>query len=244
MKTFNETLIRCSQIGKLMTEPKTKAEKEAGNLSATAKEMLIEVYVREKYGREKDMASKYTEKGKLVEEESITMFSRLEKKIFEKNTERVTNDFLTGEYDLFIGKSPINADVIIDIKSSWDLFTFFANKKSDKLNDIYWWQLQGYMALSGAKKGIVAYCLTDAPESILLQEGKKLLYNMNVISEESPEYIKAYDKLVHSMVFADIPINERIIKFEIDRDDEAIDSIYNNVRKARKWLIEFDNSLK
>ena len=45
---WNEILIRCSSIGYLMTEPKEKAAKEAGELSKTAKTHLKNVYIQEK----------------------------------------------------------------------------------------------------------------------------------------------------------------------------------------------------
>ena len=48
MEFFN-TLIHCSSIGKLLTEPISKADKESGELSKTAKTHLIEVYANKKY---------------------------------------------------------------------------------------------------------------------------------------------------------------------------------------------------
>ena len=52
MEFFN-TLIHCSSIGKLLTEPISKADKESGELSKTAKTHLIEVYANKKYGFKK-----------------------------------------------------------------------------------------------------------------------------------------------------------------------------------------------
>ena len=52
---WNETLIRASSVGYLMTEPVTKADKEAGVLSKTAQRHLLDVYIAEKYGRNKDI---------------------------------------------------------------------------------------------------------------------------------------------------------------------------------------------
>ena len=46
---FSKTLFRSSSIGYLMTEPQTKADKEAGLLSKTAQKHLLEVYVSQKY---------------------------------------------------------------------------------------------------------------------------------------------------------------------------------------------------
>ena len=62
-----------------MTEPKLKADKEAGNLSETSKSYLVEVYIKEMYDREADINSKYIAKGLMVEEDSITLYSRVKK---------------------------------------------------------------------------------------------------------------------------------------------------------------------
>ena len=53
MIDFSKTLIRCSSLGLLMTEPQSKADKEAGLLSKSAQKHLIDVYISEKYGRKR-----------------------------------------------------------------------------------------------------------------------------------------------------------------------------------------------
>lgn len=62
MMDWTKVLIRCSSLGCLFTEPQAKADKDAGNLSKTAKTHLKSVYIREKYGREKDIVTKTDEK--------------------------------------------------------------------------------------------------------------------------------------------------------------------------------------
>jgi len=97
---FNKTLIRSSSVGYLMTEPVTKADKEAGILSKTAKSHLIEIYIREKYGRTKDVQTKQMRKGVEVEEEAIDLLGEFLGRKLGKNTERFTNDFITGHPDV------------------------------------------------------------------------------------------------------------------------------------------------
>jgi hypothetical protein len=152
---WNQTLIRCSSIGQLMTEPKEKAAKEAGELSKTAKTHLKSVYIREKYGREKEILTKQMKKGIEVEEESITLLARIQKKMLYKNEERLNNEYITGLPDIYEGVSIRNASSITDIKSSYDLHTFLANV-GEPLDSTYYYQLQGYMALSGATKAHIA----------------------------------------------------------------------------------------
>jgi hypothetical protein len=233
MINFNETLIRASSVGYLMTEPVTKADKEAGLLSKTAQKHLLDVYISEKYNRRRDIQTKQMKKGIEVEQESIDLLSMYLKKPFTKNTERFSNKYITGLPDI------IDGDTIIDIKSSYDLWTFLGNLP-DKLDSLYYAQLQSYMWLTSANKGIIAYCLSNTPESIIEQEKYYLLKNMDVISEESPKFIKESMKLEFNMKFDDIDIQERILLFNINRDEDFILKIQQKVESARKFLSEIE----
>jgi hypothetical protein len=232
---WNETLIRASSVGYLMTEPVTKADKEAGVLSKTAQKHLIEVYIAEKYGRKRDIQTKQMKKGIEAEQDSIDLLSMYLKLPFSKNEERFKNDFITGLPDI------INGDTIIDIKSSYDLWTFLGNIP-DKLDNLYYWQMQSYMWLTGTKNATIAYCLVNTPESIIQQEKYYLLKKMDVISEESPEFIKEAMKIEFNMTFDDISINERILTFNISRSEDDILRIENKVLKARTFLQELEQT--
>ena len=232
---WNETLIRASSVGYLMTEPVTKADKEAGVLSKTAQKHLIEVYIAEKYGRKRDIQTKQMKKGVEAEQDSIDLLSMYLKLPFSKNEERFKNDFITGLPDI------INGDTIIDIKSSYDLWTFLGNIP-DKLDNLYYWQMQSYMWLTGTRKATIAYCLVNTPESIIQQEKYYLLKKMDVISEESPEFIKEAMKIEFNMTFDDISINERILTFNVNRSEDDILRIENKVLKARTFLQELEQT--
>lgn len=232
---FNETLIRASSVGYLMTEPVTKADKEAGVLSKTAQKHLIEVYIAEKYGRKRDIQTKQMKKGVEAEQDSIDLLSMYLKLPFSKNEERFKNDFITGLPDI------INGDTIIDIKSSYDLWTFLGNIP-DKLDNLYYWQMQSYMWLTGTTNATIAYCLVNTPESIIQQEKYYLLKKMDVISEESPEFIKEAMKIEFNMTFDDISIDERILTFNISRSEDDILRIENKVIKARTFLQELEQT--
>ena len=233
MMNFNETLIRASSVGYLMTEPVTKADKEAGVLSKTAQKHLIEVYIAEKYGRKRDIQTKQMKKGVEAEQESIDLLSMYLKLPFSKNEERFKNDFITGLPDI------INGDTIIDIKSSYDLWTFLGNIP-DKLDNLYYWQMQSYMWLTGTTNAIIAYCLVNTPENIIQQEKYYLLKKMDVISEESPEFIKEAMKIEFNMTFDDIKMDERILMFNVSRNEDDILRIENKVLKARTFLQELE----
>jgi hypothetical protein len=239
---FSNTLFRCSSIGHIMVEAKNKAEKERGDLSETCKTHLIDVFVANKYNRQTDIQNKYVQKGLMVEEDSITLYSRLKKNFFKKNIEHLKNEFIQGTPDLFVGNDIYKASIIIDIKSSWDIFTFLRNYTKD-INTQYYWQLQGYMALTSAKEAILAYCLIDTPEVLIDDEKRKLFYKMNAGTELNEDYIQACEDLEKNMKFSDIPIKNRVIEFKIERNDDAIERMYQRVIKCREYLNELEAKL-
>ena len=233
MINFSETLIRSSSVGYLMTEPQSKADKEAGLLSKTAQRHLTEVYIAAKYGRTKEVQTKQMKKGILVEDDSIVVLSKYLDKHFVKNQERFSNGFITGHPDII----DVSHDgiTIYDIKSSYDLFTFLSNL-NDKLDSLYYWQMMSYMWLTGAKKAYIAFCLVDTPESIVQQEKYYLLKNMDVVSEESPEYLAQAALLEKNLTFGDIDFSERVLLFPVERNEDDILKIGNKVVEARKFL--------
>ncbi len=236
---FNKTLFRASSIGYLMVEPKSKADKESGNLSETSKTHLIDIYVSNKYGRNTDISNKYIQKGLAVEEDAITLYSRVKKQFFKKNDEHLSNDFIMGTPDLYTGKSIQKSDTIIDIKSSFDIFTFFRNFTKG-VPDIYYYQLQAYMALSGATTSTLAFCLVDTPEVIISDEKRKLMWKMGVATEENPDFIQACAELDRLLTYPDIPMKERVMEFTIERNDTDIEAMYSKVTKARTYLNELE----
>lgn len=225
--------IRCSSLGSIMTDPKS-----GPGLSETCKTHLIELYVQHKYNRTKKIENKYVEKGRAVEEDAITLYSKLRKSFFRKNKERLTNKYITGEPDLFIGKDILYADCIIDTKCSWDLYTYI-KAKYDKTNKDYYWQGMGYMALTGAKQFKLVYCLINTPTSLILDEKRRLAYRLDVIDDYGrPDYIEACKEIERNCIFDDIPDSERMFEIVIDRDEPQIHKIYDRVSASRKWLAD------
>ncbi len=232
---WNETHIRASSVGYLMTEPQSKADKEAGLLSKTAQKHLLDVYIAEKYGRRKDIQTKQMKKGIEVEQDSIDLLSMYLKMPFSKNDQRFTNDFITGFPDI------IDNDRIIDIKSSYDLCTFIGNIP-DKLDSLYYWQMQSYMWLTNTKSAVIAYCLVNTPESIIEQEKYYMLKKMDVATEENPEYVKEAMKIEFNMSFDDISIEERVLMFKVGRNEDDILRIQQKVERAREFLRELEET--
>jgi hypothetical protein len=227
MKEFK---IRASAIGKIMTAPRSKSE----TLSETAKGYLREWYISEKYGRTKEIRSKFLTKGNEAEEKSITLLNEYFLKngkriLLKKNDEHHENEHMTGTPDL------LPLDEVFDVKSSWDLFTFpFFD--TECTNKMYWWQLQGYMHLTGREKASICYCLTDTPEALIFDECRRISYERG-LGGEIPDDLEAEVRKNH--IFDDIPLEDRIRIFQVKRDDSAIAQIREKVEECRNFLSQF-----
>lgn len=294
MTNFSDTLIRCSALPMLMTEPQGKTNlqryteavqklsdtqskyaalktkdgklglkylktmdeldllipelekvKDEEVLSETCKSYLIQSYVLSKYGRVREVVTKQMVKGTITEDDAIKLFSVLEGKLYGKNTERIKNDFICGTPDLFLGESITDSEEIVDIKSCWDIFTFLKNVDELETADDpkyipYYWQIQGYLALTGAKIGTLAFCLVNTPDSIIEGEKYNLLRRMDVATEEDSSFKAEMQKLIANRKFDDIPFQDRLLTYSIERNDDDIAAIYKRVAKSREFLAEFE----
>lgn len=238
---WNEVKFRASSWGNLLTDPVTKAAKEAGELSVTCQKELIQIYNMLKYGRKQDIVTKQMEKGKMVELDSINMFSTVEGQMFYKNDRQLENEWFTGHPDVVNDDDISKATECHDIKSSWSIITFMPQLISD--NDKgYEAQLNVYFDLIGeqCQSGSIAYCLVSAPENMVMAEKKSLLWKMDVVSEISPEFLKTAAELEKLMIYDDIDPRERVIKKPVQRNPELIQKMKDKVPKLREWLADFE----
>jgi hypothetical protein len=234
---FSKALIRCSSLGAILTEPQSATDKAAGNLSKTAKTALINTYIKEVYDREKDIETKQMKKGTNGEGNGIINLGRYLNKHLEKNLTQYQNEWIKGTPDI------IDVNHVYDTKLSWDLWSFLPNVL-EPLDKGYYAQIQGYMWLTGLTSGSIAYILEDCPQDIIDQEKYYLLKRMNVISEESPEYIEAAAGLEINLIYPDIDLKEKVLIINVDRDDEIIEKIKGKVAKCREFLQEFSEKHK
>ena len=120
----------------------------------------------------------------------------------EKNEEYFEDSHFCGTPDVILD------DTIIDIKSSWDCFTF-PLFEDEIPNKDYYYQLQTYMALTGLKKAKLVYVLMDTPESI----------EKDAVSYEGVES------------------KYRIKIFDVDYDEEVVESMRDKVQYVRDNII-------
>ncbi len=202
-------------------------------LGDTCTNYLTEVYLNLRYGRKKDVTTRAMTKGIQVEEDSITLYSRFKKMPFFKNEDRFSNDIITGTPDCVKGR-------VIDLKSSWDIFTFFQTTRQD-LNKKYDWQLQGYLELMDPEvrkePAALAYCLVDTPETMIQDAKRRLQWQMGLIDADiNQDYVDAcaeIDRLGH---YTDIPMEERVNELEVPYDPAKIVALRARAKQARQWM--------
>lgn len=196
-------------------------------LGKTGENYLKKWYLENKYKRKKEFWANQVEKGLRVEPIGIEMLSRKMGIELSKNDEWFDNEFLQGTPDLVL------EDKIIDIKSSWDIFSF-PWFETELPNKDYYWQLQCYMALTGIKKAAIAYCLIDTPDPLIALELKKLYYQSGGVAEDWTPETNA--ELAENYRFNDIPEQDRIRIFEVERNNKDIELIYERVKISREYI--------
>lgn len=212
--------IRCSAIGKIMTSPRSKGEV----LSQTTKSYIKELVLEHKYGIRKEINSRYLDKGNMVENESIELTERvLDLDLIVKNESYFENEFICGTPDIIMG------DTIIDVKSSWSAHTFPFFLDEELPNKDYYYQLQGYMALTGATKGMVVYCLINTPEEIVLDEIRRTSWSRHEldVTEETEAEVRQQHEFDH------IPEVNRVKAYHIERNEDVIQAIYERVNECK-----------
>ncbi len=211
---MSAVLFRCSSIGKLMTEPKTQKE---GQLSVGAKTWIRELVAQEIFGVDFEVSSKEMEKGIVCEPDSIALLNRVRGMTLQKNTERRTDAYFSGECDLFNAATRRGHD----LKTSWSLKTF-PIALADCKDKVYEYQMRAYMRLWGADSWSVDYCMVNTPENLV-----------------------GYEPL--SMHFVDhIPERMRVTSWVVERDLDIEAAMVEKVRHARAYyaevIAEFDRT--
>lgn len=213
--------IRCSSLGKLMTASRSKTEQ----LSKTTKTYIQELVLEHKYGIKKEWSSRYTDKGNECEEDSITLANEvLNVGFIYKNEEHFQNDYITGTPDVNTN------EVLLDIKTSFDgtTFPFFEDEIPNK---DYYYQLQGYMWLTGKEESLLVYCLTNTPIEIVEDEIRRVHWKEHAIEES--EEIRHYVEAKHN--FDHIPLEKRVKVFKIQKDEAVIEAIKEKIELAREY---------
>jgi len=236
----NTFRFRCSSLGLIMTDAqsideqfvtteiaeiqrkKNRTDEEKSmlqalkdkSLSAGAKTYLESIAKEFLYGYHEVVTGKYMDKGLIVENQSIDLYNSVHFTNYKKNTERRTDEYLTGECDIIVPRVKG-----IDIKSAWSLSTFPATSAAgaDKL---YEWQCRGYMRLWDVPEWEVAYCMVNTPDELIKYEQEELHYVDHI--EEA--------------------LRVTVVRYERDMELEA--KIVAKVKAARRYLDSVVSEIK
>ena len=202
---MNNVLFHPSELRELMT-----SDRSGKGLGETAKSKLLEIGIREKYGRRKQILTKPIEKGILCESDSFELVSKVTGKSLFKNTETIKNDYLIGTPDVI-------KPFLADIKTPYDILTFFGVAEDDAMKE-YYWQLLGYMELTNKKEAILYYALVNTPVD--------RIHEVELTTNEN------------WYVFDDIPEKSRVKKFVFKHDKDKVDYMYTRLDLCREYIRE------
>ena len=152
-----------------MGEPRNKS----AALSETAKTYIRELVAQDVLGIDFVIQSRQFDKGNLCEPAAIELVNRVKGLSLVKNTERRTNEWLTGEADLFDTATREGRDT----KCAWSASTFpivVSDITSGSLAAMYEWQCRGYSMLWDAPRWHIDYCLLDTPAELIGYEPASL----------------------------------------------------------------------
>lgn len=239
--------------------------KDQPQISTTAKNSCRSQWSTWRWGRFESISNKYTKKGTRQEEQGITLASMVLGRMFEKNTVRLYDleNHMTGEPDLFVGESILTAEETIDIKCSWSLKTFYESIDAE-LKKVYDWQGVDYMALTGARRHRVFFCLINTSYDLVLDEIKKATFNewdgdiplwaqiqvvVNHVYDRDTldKYLAGLDidprnsgveALATYKSFIEMPIEERFFEFVIERDEDKIEQARSRNRFFHNYAME------
>jgi len=201
-------MIRCSSIGKIMTNPRTKGEE----WSETAKTAMLESAREIMFNVRKSLDNMpMIEKGKYCEDQGIDLYNSVFlydlKKV--ESSERRSNGIITGEPDLIAATSGKG----VDIKVAWSLLTFPLTEDQAGKKD-YEWQARGYMCLFDLPVWEIAYCALDTPEHLL----------------------KPWDDPAIHVIDSSIPMHHRITIARYERDLTIEKEMLDKCAKANAWI--------
>ena len=217
MKTLPTFRIRCSAIGQIMTNG--RAKDTMGQTCIT----YLENWVKEQvYSKRKELYGNAIMKGTLQEDSAIELLSEVHG-FMVKNERFFENEYMTGTPDIL-------TDIVRDVKCSQDCFSFpLFESEVDKG---YWYQLQGYMSLTGLKKASLDYCLVDSPDFIIDSDARKEAFKLGL--DEVDEEL--YNKIKARHSYENTPIELRIKSFAFDYDADAIKAIEARVIECRNYI--------
>lgn len=211
-----------------MTNPRSGV-----GLSETTKAYIQELFLEYEYGIRKEFWSRYTDKGIAVEKDSIRLANEVldwgltEEYIENGGQEYFKNEWIHGSTDVFTDW------MLADVKSCWSGTTFPWFEETLKSKD-YYYQLQGYMWLTGHDTSDLAYCLVNTPEQMVLDEIRREHWKQDSVwqGDENSDIV---DFVRAKHTFDHIPKENRVRNYVIDINKKTIEDIKERILLVRDY---------
>lgn len=218
---FDQYKFRCSELGYLLTDPRSKSEP----LSETSKTYLKEIYIKVVYGREKLITNKYMQKGVACESDTLELVAQTTGQKYFKNLKQLENEYITGTPDAWY------EDHVLDVKTSWDIWTF-GSVDENKAKKDYYGQLLGYMFLTDKKKAKLAYGLVNTPQEQIDYE--MYLLKVKGLVKDGDE--QEEEKALKNFMYDDIPAKDKIKIYDFELDESVLEKLIERIKVARFYL--------
>lgn len=174
---------RPSQLGKLMTNPRSKSEV----LSETAKSEIRRIAKEDFFGYTTEIKTKPMIKGTDWEQDGIDLLNKVRFTNYTKNYLRLENEYMSGCCDI------LTDNLIIDIKSSWSLETFPATASEGESSD-YEWQGRAYMWLYDRPAFELVYTMYTTPDELLTEWDNLSIHRVDHIPMHHRVTVLSYDR--------------------------------------------------
>lgn len=217
----------CSGLHHLMVKSRSKSDP----LSETTKSYLREIYIQEVFDRRKVIVTPATQKGTLVEAESLDLVSKVSNVLMFKNTQFFENDFICGTPDVAKKSKQGKFTLLLDTKSSWDIWTFAAVDENKACKD-YFFQLLGYMALLKINKATLAYCLVNTPDDIWMNEMERAAWKRPELDSSD----EAVEEFKRNFIFDDIAMKDRVKRFCFEWNGDLYEQLVAQIQLSREFL--------
>jgi len=112
-------------------------------------------------------------------------------------------------------------------KEFWSRYT----DKGNEVEDEGYYQLQGYMWLTGKDEALLCYCLVNTPFQIVEDEVRREHWKQGLIDESLD--VRDFVQKKHN--FDHIPKEKRVKVFKIAKDEEIIEKIKQRVEECREY---------
>lgn len=227
------------------------AKRDNEELPEGVKTHLIDLYTSIVENRREEIEGKQLEKGNAREKDAILLTGMALKRKLKKNTERKSNEWLTGEIDTFFDRTGI------DTKNAFTRIHFNRIRFKKEINTAYELQGRGYMMLWDLDKFIVSHCCLNGLASHIENEISKLrffyevgssawlekakaiernhIFDLSAFLNENPEYELVHERSEWNF---DIDWKKRIYLWQFDRDFNWEERLKKRVVQCRKWMNE------